>query len=269
MTLTISSVLSRSWKAFSQNVGVWLLFDLVLILFQIPNLISSSSDFDFTKLGDVNYLSDPNNFQSSQSSPISLIVQFIGWICGLFLTIAATRYANAHLKGKKLSFSEAVSFKNFWSFLGNYFLIALINIPIILLVFVGLFGFAFSLVANGTFTEGTLNFGVFSIIMLAIFLASLVLVIWVNLRLTLAQTFAVLTDKGAIDSIGASWKVLKGKVWFLIGFSLVFGCIFLISIIPFGLGLLITVPIGYIAVVDIFQQLADKNVEEDQADIVV
>jgi uncharacterized membrane protein len=259
MSLTISGVISRSWKAFTQNIGTWLLIDLILFLTQIPSFLSKSPSQNSPSL------SDPDFFEkAAQTSPepfnlVNFLVQTIVWLLVLYISMAAIRFAAAHLKDKKISFSEAFEFKQYWSVLGASILTGLIIAPISLLIGGTLIGFIASTFA---FSSGVPQFNGGSAVFLLAFIASFILLIWVAIRLSFVQQFVQLSDKGVVDSIVASWKATKGKSWFLLGFGFVMLGLTIISLLPLFLGLLIMVPLSSIAMVDIYNQISKKNSED-------
>lgn len=68
--------------------------------------------------------------------------------------------------------------------------------------------------------------------------------------------FAVLDGAAILKSLQVSSKLTHGVKWRLIGFGLAVGVLNLIGLIPFGLGLLVTVPISMIAYAYVYNQLA-------------
>jgi hypothetical protein len=260
MSLTISGVISRSWKAFTQNLGTWLLIDLILVLTQIPGLIGrNSSSTQFLDYSDPDFLSKAAEANPEPSNPLNFFVQIIMALIGVYVSMATVRFAAAHLKGEKISFSKAFEFKQYWSVLGASILVGLIVVPISLLIGGTLIGFIASTFA---FSSGNPQFNAGSAIFILAFFASLILLIWVAIRLSFVQQFVQLSDSGVVDSIVASWKATKGKVWFLVGFGLVMFGLTIVALLPLLLGLLIMVPLSTIAMVDVYNQISKKNSED-------
>jgi uncharacterized membrane protein len=260
MSLTISSVISRSWKAFTQNIGTWLLVDLILILTQIPgNIGRSSTSSQLTNFSDPDFLSKVAETNSETSSPINFFVQIIMGLIAIYVSMATIRFASAHLKDKKISFSEAFEFKQYWSVLGASILVGLIVVPISLLIGGTLIGF---LASTFAFSNGNPQFNTGSSIFLLAFIASMILLIWVAIRLSFVQQFVQLSDKGVVDSIIASWKATKGKVLFLVGFGLVMGALMIAAFAPLFLGLLLWFPLAIISSVDVYNQISKASSEE-------
>jgi uncharacterized membrane protein len=260
MSLTISGVISRSWKAFTQNIGTWLLVDLILILTQIPgNIGRNSASSQLTNYSDPDSLLKAAEANPEPFSPVNFFVQIIMALIAIYVSMATVRFAAAHLKDKKISFSEAFEFKQYWSVLGATILVGLIVVPISLLIGGTLIGF---LASTFAFSNGNPQFNAGSAIFILAFIASFILLIWVAIRLSFVQQYVQLSDKGVIDSIVASWKATKGNVWFLVGFGFVMLGLTIAALIPLLLGLLVMVPLSTIAMVDIYNQISKKNAED-------
>jgi hypothetical protein len=260
MSLTISGVISRSWKAFTQNIGTWLLIDLILVLTQIPGLIGrNSSSTQFLDYSDPDFLSKASEASPEPFNLVNFLVQIIMALIGVYVSMATVRFAAAHLKGEKISFSKAFEFKQYWSVLGASILVGLIVVPISLLIGGTLIGF---LASTFAFSGGNPQFNAGSAIFIFAFIASFILLIWVAIRLSFVQQFVQLSNRGVIDSIIASWKATKGTVWFLVGFGFVMGALMIAAFIPLLLGLLIWFPVATIAGVDIYNQISKKNSED-------
>jgi hypothetical protein len=266
MSLTISGVISRSWKAFTQNIGTWLLIDLILVLTQIPGLIGrNSSSTQFLDYSDPDFLSKASEASPEPFNLVNFLVQIIMALIGVYVSMATVRFAAAHLKGEKISFSKAFEFKQYWSVLGASILVGLMFIPLAILIGGSFVGAIYTQLSS---SGGDKLFIGIPIFFFLVFIALIVFTILVAIRLAFVQQFVQLSDKGIVDSVIASWKATKGKVWFLVGFGLVMFGLTIVALLPLLLGLLIMVPLSTIAMVDVYNHISKKN-SEDSPQIMV
>ncbi len=255
MNLTISGILSRTWKAFTSNIGTWLLIDLGLIAIQMIQITNNGIPTNLD-------ISNPEAIAAMSNSQSGIGQTLISWIISLisiYFSFIVARYAYSHLDGKKIAFKEAASFTNFWSYLINGILVGLMLIPFFLVIAglaigVGVSSISnFSEAANASFT-----FTPVTGILLLLILVVMGFLIWVSTRLTIASYYAMFTDSGAINSITKSWKATKNHVWTIILLALVLAGLFLLALIPLLLGLIVWFPIATLAMVDIYRQLSSN-----------
>jgi uncharacterized membrane protein len=260
MNLTISGILSRSWKAFTSNIGTWLLIDLVFVLLQVPQQLNNGIPTNFN-------FSNPQTLEAMSKSQGSFGQTLLSWIFSIiavYFSFVVARYAYSHLDGKKIAFKDAVSFTNFWAYFFNGILVGLILVPFFL-VLVGLgIGVGVSTL-SGLGEAANVSFAFTPLTGILLFLVFVVFgfVIWVASRLSFASYYAIFTDSGAINSITKSWKVTKGHVWTIILLSLTLAGLFILSLIPLLLGLLIWFPIAMLTMVDIYKQISSKSTIEE------
>lgn len=78
-------------------------------------------------------------------------------------------------------------------------------------------------------------------------------------RLSFAPIIIVDTKMGAITSMKESWAITQGSFWKLLWFWVVITLLNVIGIIPFGLGLLITIPMSMFASIYIYRELSKSK----------
>jgi DNA-directed RNA polymerase subunit RPC12/RpoP len=97
------------------------------------------------------------------------------------------------------------------------------------------------------------------------FLALFVPGIIVALGFSLTYFFIIDTQLGVWDSMMASWNILKGYKWQLFLISLVCGLINILGILCLFVGLLVTVPLSFIAIACVYHRLRTKQAMALQA----
>jgi len=64
---------------------------------------------------------------------------------------------------------------------------------------------------------------------------------------------------GPIASMKESYAITKGRFWKLLGFWIVIGLFNLLGLIPFGIGLLVTVPVSALASIYVYRELSREK----------
>ncbi len=138
------------------------------------------------------------------------------------------------------------------------FLISLLAlVPFIIVLVVMLFKFSFDI-------EDTLSNAFTSLYYFVILLITLILPIWVNIRLFLVYyIISDYNDFPADKAISLSWKAMRGKEWKLVGLYLSFIGWFLLGIITIGIAFLWGVPYLYTAFANFYLDV--KNAENLEA----
>lgn len=81
----------------------------------------------------------------------------------------------------------------------------------------------------------------------------------VALRLSMAQFLVIEKNLSGWQAAKLSWNLTRGYSWKILGFALLAGLIFLISLIPIGLGLLVSVPFVAISYVLLYKKIEDAG----------
>lgn len=83
-------------------------------------------------------------------------------------------------------------------------------------------------------------------------------IIYITLCLHLATAFVLDKNAGAIEAIKLSFRATRGNILRLIGFWLLMLCIFLISILPLGIGLIWTLPMAFAGYGIVYKRLSSN-----------
>jgi len=77
----------------------------------------------------------------------------------------------------------------------------------------------------------------------------------------LSFTFLLVIDRrlGPIGAIGASFRLVQGSFWPIVGFLLVAGLLNLLGAALFRIGLLITIPVTSLALAYLYRRLQKAN----------
>lgn len=103
------------------------------------------------------------------------------------------------------------------------------------------------------------NFGTIVQIILAFMgIIALVFMIIYSIRLSYYPYFIV-EGSGIIESLKNSYKITKGMVWSLMVLGFVLGLINLLGVLCLFVGLLVTVPISYVASAYVYKKLKEAN----------
>lgn len=94
---------------------------------------------------------------------------------------------------------------------------------------------------------------------LLVFLGSIA-IIFIMFRMMLSFGYLLEEKLGPWDAIKKSFAATRGNVWRLIFIHLIFAILFFISMIPFGIGLIWTLPLSVILYGEIYRRLnSDQN----------
>lgn len=155
---------------------------------------------------------------------ITFSIPFIGQIASMLLGIAALTVMLTIAHNRKPGYGDMTrSVTNFMLVL-NYFLASLAYGLIVMLGFI-------ALIIPGIYLAARFQFYVYAIVEHG--------------------------NMGPIDALKKSWHMTRGIFWKLFGFSLVSMLIIVVSIIPFGLGLLFSIPTIGIAYALLYKHLAE------------
>jgi uncharacterized membrane protein len=135
-------------------------------------------------------------------------------------------------------------FKNYLSSLGRMLLLTLIIL--------GLTVLAESLVFVGQFMKSTP-------IMIVGWLIYISFVIGVLLRLYFSFLLVVDKDMGAIDALGASWRMTQGKTLKLVGLAFLSTLVAMSGVIACGIGMIWTMTMAYIMYASAYRQIAGPS----------
>lgn len=95
----------------------------------------------------------------------------------------------------------------------------------------------------------------YSLIMMGGMLLFILPGVYWMVRFSLYTYFIIDKNQGVVESLKSSWALTDGSFWDLFAFTYSFGALMYVSMIPFGLGLFVTMPMMYIAQGYIYRQL--------------
>lgn len=121
---------------------------------------------------------------------------------------------------------------------------------------------------------GILNFNRFLHLTLMVLLVSLILVagyillfipgIYLTIALCFSTYVFVFRDQDGVMAIKQSYKLVSGRWWYVFGFSIFVGFIFISGFLLFVFGALITAPLAIIMIFNMFETLDRISTEEDK-----
>lgn len=211
---TISDVLERSWQILRSQMG------LVISAFFALFFISFSFQFIAGLMAD--------------KDGMFVLVHFAGGIVSLYITCGYFTFLLNLASGRKASLNDL--FKGgpilIKAFLGGILLSIAFGVTIGIFIALGLILF------NNT--AGAAE--IFVLIILGVFAFTFVATRY-------SQYLYLLVDRevGVMESFNLSSKLMKGRFWQYNIMLMVFGLINLSGLIPFGLGLIVTIPLTSIA----------------------
>jgi uncharacterized membrane protein len=152
-------------------------------------------------------------------SAAALLASLAGVVLGIFATLGATTFAlRAHDNIARVEIGDLWNPKPFWRFLGTQLLVGII-------IFVGIILF----VVRGIIAAVGLGF---------------------------APYVVIDSGTGVIDALKQSWDITRGHKWQLFLFGLVLIGLNLLGLIAVVVGLLVTIPVTWLAVTHAFRTLA-------------
>ncbi len=119
-----------------------------------------------------------------------------------------------------------------------YILQVLISIPFIAIIVIGVIAGAWN-----------------AIIGIILGLVGAISLIYISVRIAFGMCYVVDKETGPWNAIKLSFKVTRDHVWSLIGVFLLFFCLFVISAIPLGIGLIWTLPCSFVLYGLLYQKL--------------
>ena len=93
--------------------------------------------------------------------------------------------------------------------------------------------------------------------------------IYVGIRLTLSPYFVIDKKMSGWQAVKESWRVTKDHFWKLFGLNLLLICVVIVSLIPFGLGLLLSLPFGVMVMSLVYKHLSSREFLETEKNISV
>lgn len=231
-TFSIRAIIKQSWEVFERE---WKVLAGAAFAYLIISMLTGGDEKNMSTAQEVIGLL------------INLLVAYL-YIGALRITLRMIRgeaYTWAHLK---------TSGKQLLTIIGAAILYALFPIVLVGAAFliggVGMFAAAFTLGVAG---------GVGFIIGMCLFI---VVILLYSLRFGMWIYFVMDRNYKPVAALKASWKATRGSTLRLFGFVVITCFAFVIGMIPFGLGLLIVLPVYLLAQAAIYERLAKHMLGE-------
>jgi uncharacterized membrane protein len=162
---------------------------------------------------------------------IAAIITLLSSLVAFLLRAGAIYMGIVRARSEPVNYQQVFRAMNFnlgWRVIAVYILQILISLP-----FVGIILISGMLVAQN------------SLISLIVGIIGVVALIYISVRVAFGMCFVV--DKGTSpgEAIVLSFSQTRDHIWPLIGIFLLFACLFIISAIPFGIGLIWTLPYSF------------------------
>lgn len=179
-------------------------------------------------------------------SLVSLINQIIGFLLGMGVMYIGIRRA------QDLPISYDQLFHAFhgtlWlKIIGLYLLQVLILVIPIVLIFGGV------LLGAASPSSLALAFGV------ATCFVGTILTIYLAVRIMLSMAFVLDKEMPPFEALSSSFNATKSNFWAIIGLLLLYVLIVTVSAIPLGIGLIWTIPLGYICTGRVYKNLSQHS----------
>jgi hypothetical protein len=83
--------------------------------------------------------------------------------------------------------------------------------------------------------------------------------LYIALRLSLVKLYVVDRKIDPLESLTLSWHATRGQAWQLFGFLLASIGINFLGALAFGIGLLVTLPLTFLAFIDVYEKLSHRH----------
>ena len=225
-SLPVLDTLNTAWEKVKGAKGTFwavlaIVFAVQLVAGFFTSMLKPSNDFSLLFLGAI-------------SLAVGVFIMIVTW--GL-MYIGIQRAAGQPVQYRMVWY--AFDLKLFFNMIGLYVLQILIMACVTTLLWLS------------SFLANNVN-GLLAII---VYIIWVVLFIHVVLRMYLAKAFVIAKQVGPIDAIKASFAATKGNVWRLIGVTMAAMLVLIVSAIPFGIGLIWSLPFIFIAYGELFKRL--------------
>ncbi|HNV96777.1 MAG TPA: DUF975 family protein [bacterium] len=231
---TIKEVVNYSWEKVKKHLGFFILLSIIIFLITyIPQTVNKLTTTD-----------------ENQFSVMGILFHLIFWFLQIIVSIGITKLCLNVVYDK----IEKPKIKDLFS--GSDLFIKYLLASILFSAFVFLptgIIFAFFILMMVLKVNIIIN-----IILGILGLASLVFMIIYSIRLSYYPYF-IIEGLGIIESLKKSYKITKGLVWSLMVLGFVLGLINLLGLLCLGVGLLVTIPISYIATAYVYKKMKEVN----------
>ncbi len=183
---------------------------------------------------------------TEQGAPaVSFVFSVIGNVVGYFCQLGLIYMGIRRAKGDSIDFKLMFYPFNLQLAL---MLVGLYILQILIFIIPG------AIAGLGIFLAST-NEGILSILGVLLIIPAILGVLVIGIRLSLSMAFVLDTGSSPVNAIKSSLKATNGNFWNLVGLFLLQVIIIGISMLPLGIGLIWTLPFGFICYGLIYQRL--------------
>ncbi|MDD4290305.1 MAG: hypothetical protein PHH83_03475 [Patescibacteria group bacterium] len=231
---TIKEVVNYSWEKIKKHLSFFILLSIIVLLIAyIPKIVNELT-----------------TTEENQFSAAGLLSYIIIWVLQIIISIGIIKICLniVYDKIEKPKIKDLFSYSNLFI---KYLLASILFSIFIFLPTSVIFAF-FILMA-------VLKVNIIINIILGVLgLASLVFMIIYSIRLSYYPYF-ITEGSGIINSLKNSNKITKKLVWSLLVLGFVLGLINLLGLLCLGVGILVTIPISYVATAYVYKKMKEVN----------
>lgn len=234
---SIKELVRYGWETYKRNPGIVIGASVLYIVFSVvvPNVVSSASE----------------SFSGGAAAGLGIILYIAAWAVSLVVQIGYTKaFLNLH-DGKSARVADLFTqYHLFWKYLGTSILVNLIVAGPIMVV--GILGAILSMSAA--------NDVIFSVAMtLSIML--IIPAIYFSIRYGFAMLVTVDRGSGPVEALKQSSAMTVGVKWRILLFWLAMAGLNILGVLALIIGLIVTIPITFIAYLHLYRRLSGDTVE--------
>lgn len=241
-TFSIGDAFSRAWQLYKSRPGLLIgLFLILLLIGVVPGLISRAMGVEESHW----------------------IVTVILWVVQTFIQLGIIRVSLKLVDNKETSIGDIFSFASYEADNLNVVNLVLrtLGANILMMIMVGIIP---ALIVMGAFFVYLQNPELMIVLLVLAVIVALIMSIPFQFF-----TYALIDKKvGVVDSLKESWYVTKGNRTRLFGMMIVVGLFSILAIIPVGLGLLLVVPLSWLAYAYVYRTLASHQMPAVPSDVI-
>lgn len=221
--IPVKDTIASAWrKVYGAKGSFWAAMLLLIVLSIILYGIQALFDYILPSLDSI----------------VGIVVQAIDYLLQMGIIFFGIQRAF------DLPISYSLLFRSFkyplWvKMIGLYILQVLIFIIPVLLLFI-------PMILKASLENGDSLSPLPLIISIILVVIGVIVIIILAIRLALSNAFVLDKQLGPVDAIRASFQATRGNFWRLLGIMIIQLAIVLVSVIPFGIGLIWTIPFAYI-----------------------
>jgi len=239
--VTLTDLLSRASEAWSRDLAAWLLAMLLygLLGLGIPFALGMMWGF-FSTLQEAN--GEPSAAFTAVNIIVQIVLQVVQVVLAAVFTLGLWAMAVRALHGHRTTVGVLFSqLSKIWKYILQTLAVGLgailIVLPVIVVVFLAFVGpVDLETPMNEIIDDAGRPFGIASLILLPLYVYIMTGIAFIQAELAFND------DAGPIDAIIYSWRIARGRRWWIIGVGLIAGLIWMGSAMLCGIGLLFGAP---------------------------